>query len=271
MEFNRIMGADEAAVWARFWLSQNDANRNALVQLYLPLVDLVLRGFRSVRSEDRHDLRGAGHYGLLRAVDSWNPAKMLWLDFVKLKIRYAMVDQIREMSWVPKGVRQKARKIDEAEDMLTADLGRTPTRAELAALLAMTEEECEAQIASFRATDWSVTSLEGRGDLDATWYETLEDPAAPDPERCSLWGETVDDLELVLQRLPELDRQLIYWKYFTQPRVAQKWMAQQLGVHESRVSQLLDAAIEKARKIAEHPDVLFPELYQSEGRFTSRD
>lgn len=271
MEYSRVMTGREQTLWARFRSCPCRPCRDAVIEHYAPLVDRVLRSFRNVRAEDRNDLRGAGYYGLVKAVDEWNPDKMAWFDFVKLKIRYAMVDQVREVSWVPKGVRKLARQIEEAEEELTAKHGREPTVAELACCLGLSEDECESQIASFRATDWSVTSLEGRGDLEATWYETLEDPGAADPEDCSLWAETVDDLELVLQRLPAQDRLLIRWKYFHYPRVPQKWMAQQLGVHESRVSQLLDAAIVKARKIAEHPYVLFPEIYAEDERFTSRD
>lgn len=271
MEFSRVMSAEEESLWAQFRSCPCDLCRNKLIEMYRPLVDKVLRSFRNVRAEDRNDLRGAGYFGLIKAVDDWDGRRMLWLDFVKLKIRYAMVDQVREVSWVPKGVRQKARRIEEVEEELTGKLGREPMVGEIAANLGISEEECDQQISSFRSTDWSVTSLEGRGDMEATWYETLEDPGAPDPQNCSLWAEQVDDLELVLQRLPAQDRLLIRWKYFHFPRLAQKWMAEQLGVHESRVSQLLDAAIERARKIAEHPYTLFPEFYANEERFTSRD
>jgi RNA polymerase sigma factor for flagellar operon FliA len=271
VEFSRVMSAEEQSQWARFRSCPCDPCRSKMIEFYRSLVDIVLRSFRNVRAEDRKDLQGAGYYGLIKAVDEWDERRMIWLDFAKLKIRYAMVDQVREVSWVPKGVRQRARKIEEVEEELTSRLGREPTVKELSERLGISEEDCEQQISSFRATDWSVTSLEGRGDMEATWYETLEDPGAPDPQTCSLWAEQMDDLELVLQRLPAQDRLLIRWKYFHFPRVPQKWMATQLGVHESRVSQLLDSAIDRARKIAEHPYVLFPELYQTDERFTSRD
>lgn len=271
MEFSRSFTSEERRLWDRFRAVPSDLNRKAVIEFYSPLVDRVLRSFRNVRAEDRNDLRGAGFYGLCKAVDDWDGVRMVWLDFVKLKIRYAMVDQVREVSWVPKGVRQRAKRIEEAEEELTSRLGREPTLPEVAERLGVSEEECDQQIASFRSTDWSVTSLEGRGDMEATWYESLEDPGAPDPESCALAAEQLDDLELVLQRLPAQDRQLLRWKYFHYPRIPQKWMAEQLGVHESRVSQLLDAAIERARKIAEHPYVLFPELYADDERFTSRD
>lgn len=271
VEFSRTMSIEEQRLWTCFHTKREAPVRETLIEMYMPLVDKILRSFRNVRSEDRNDLRGAGYFGLVKAVDDWNPAKMVWLDFVKLKIRYAAVDQIREVSWVPKGVRQKARRVEECEEELSHKLGREPTVAEVAASLGITEEECDEQIAAFRSTEWAVTSLEGRGDMESTWHDTLEDPGAPDPETCSLWAEQVEDLELVLQRLPEQDRQLLRWKYFHYPRMPQKEMARRLGVHESRVSQLLDGAILKARKIAEHPFTLFPELYANDERFTQRD
>ncbi len=107
--------------------------------------------------------------------------------------------------------------------------------------------------------------------MEASWYELLADPDAPDPEAQSLWADQVDALESVLQRLPSLDRQVLRWKYFTHPPVSQKEMARRLVVHESRVSQLLDQAILRARKIAQQPFTLFPEVYAGDERLTCRE
>lgn len=264
------MTTEEMALWQRHRAGDAKA-RESLIERYLPLVETIARVFRNVRAEDRQDLKGAGFYGLVKAVDDWDGERMAWLDFARIKVRYAMVDQIRLNSWIPKSIQQRARRIEDSEERLRAALGREPTTVELAASLGLSEEECAEQVASFRQTDWAVASLEGKVEIEASWYESLPDPAAPDPEDKSLWAAQVDALELVLQRLPALDRQVLRWKFFTHPPVSQKEMARRLKVHESRVSQLLEAAIVKARKIAEQPFVMFPEVYEDAERFTSRD
>jgi RNA polymerase sigma factor for flagellar operon FliA len=262
---------DVTARWAAFRTGRRDADRTWLVEHYKPLVEEVLRTFRNVRRQDQDDLRGAGNLGLIESVDKWDPARMEWLRFAKFRIRAAMVDHIRSVSWVPKSVRSVARKVELWEDRLAAKLGRMPTIAELAEALGRTEEETADLLATIRGTDWTVASLDHTPDGEGSWLEALADPGAETPEAATVRREELDALELILQRLPARLRAIIKWRYFDYPRKSQKQIAQELGVHESRISQLLDDAFARARRLSNQPWVLFEEVYEEGGRLTCRE
>lgn len=237
------------------------------------LVEEVLRRMgRGVRAADREDLRGAGYLGLVQAVDQWDPTRMPWERFAKLRIKYAMVDQIRAMSWVPKGLRAQAERIDTVGETLTAELGRTPTTEELAARLEMHPEELETTLASIHATDWNVVSLDWRQETETPWSESVADqsPMGENPAHRAERLEDLDRLELILARLTGRERFVIRWRFFAHPRKTQADIARDLGVHESRVSQIVDAAIERARSLVPQTGVLFPEVYTADPRMTVR-
>lgn len=258
--------------WAAFWLDRNDQDRDWLINHYTPLVEGSLRSFRNVRRQDIDDLRGAGYVGLVTSVDSWDPAKMPWLEFARFRIRAAMVDHIRAVTWVPKSIRAVSRKVDAAEERLAAKLGRPPNTEELAHAMKVTTEQMEVTLTTIRGTDWTVASLDHTPDGEGSWLEALADPAAETPEETAVRREDLDALELILQRLPERHRRILRWRYFQYPRMSQKEIAAELGVHESRVSQLLDAAYAMARKLSLQPWVLFAEeVYGGEERMTCRD
>jgi RNA polymerase sigma factor for flagellar operon FliA len=266
------LGAIEGTdVWARFLADRNNADRTRLIEAGRPIVEEVLRRFRNVRACDRDDLRGAGYLGLIRAVDEWNPERMPWDRFVRLRVKYAMVDHIRELSWVPKAVRSAAERLEAEEEALAVALGRLPTHAELAGRLGLSEDEVTALVSDVRGTDGRVISLDWRAESEAPWSESLCDRQAETPEGAALRREDIDRLELILQRLPATARDVLYWRFLGFPKVSQKEIARRLGVHESRISQIIAAAIEQARAIREQPTVLFPEVYTAGRRMTVRE
>lgn len=262
---------DAAARWAAFHQTRGDRDREWLIEFYTPLVDSAMRKFRNVRPQDREDLLGAGYLGLVRCVDEWDPAKMPWLEFARFRIRAAMIDHIRSCDWVPKSVRSAARQLEAAEEKLAGELGRTPTTAELAAAVNTSVEEMEETLATLHGTEWSVSSLDHTPDGEGSWLESLSDPQAETPEDAAVRREALDALELILQRLNGRLRRILKWRFLDNPRKSQKEIAKELGVHESRISQLLDAAFERARALSLQPWVLFEEVYQEGERLTCRE
>lgn len=257
--------------WERFHRHRDERTREELILFYLPLVGEVMRSFRNVRPQDRPDLEQAGTVGLIESVDKWDRAKMAWLPFAKFRIRAAMIDHIRAVSWVPKSVRSEARVLEGAEERIAARVGRMPTTDELAEELGCSVEDVEEMLTTVRGTDWSVASLDHTPDGEGDWLEVLADPDGETPEATAVRREDLDALELVIQRLPGRQRDILKWRFFQYPVKSQKEIAEELGVHESRISQLLDAAFLQARKLAQQPDVLFPEVYSEGGRITCRD
>lgn len=257
--------------WQRFRDERQDADRDWLIDYYMPMVEGVMRSFRNVRRQDQEDLRGAGYVGLVESVDKWNPELMPWLEFARFRVRAAMVDHIRKAGWVPKSVRSESKRIEAAEERLAGKLGRPPTTSELAEAMGTSVDAMEATLSEIRGTEWNVASLDHTPDGEGSWLEALSDPSAETPEQTTVRREDLDALELILQRLPYRLRRILRWRFLDHPPRSQKWIAAELGVHESRISQLLDCAFEQARSLALQPATLFPEVYREEERLTCRD
>jgi RNA polymerase sigma factor (sigma-70 family) len=238
----------EQSAWSRWQEERDESARSWLIEHYKPLVERALYRFKNVRPDDRDDLRAAGYYGLICAVDQWRPGGMAWEGFALFKIRTAQVDQIRAVSWVPKAIRSDADRLERAEELLNGRLGRSPTTAELAEELECSPEQCERLVTTVRSTDWIVGSLEGANEADRSKYETLPDPDATDPEAATLAEEVWAELDSVLERLPAPNREALQRRFLADE--SQKSIAARLGVHDSRASQLVHAGLQQARDLA---------------------
>ena len=93
------------------------------------------------------DLVGYGIFGLIDAIDKFELSKGVKFEtYASLRIRGAIIDQIRKMDWIPRTIRQKQKKIETAMQELERELGRTPNSEELAEYLEVTVEEVEQMI-----------------------------------------------------------------------------------------------------------------------------
>jgi RNA polymerase sigma factor for flagellar operon FliA len=249
---------DEQQLWRR-WLSTREtdapdlASRKALIEGNLPLVDKVARGFKGVRPCDLPDLVGAGHLGLIRAVDTWNPSQMEWERFAGHKIRFAIVDHVRSQTWCPRAVRDQAEAIDTKEEELIAELGRPPSHDELAAGLGLPDGDALSSLQSkLRGTSWKIATIDARTDTDGedlgSWAEAVPDPKAPNPLEALVASEHSGAINGILERLPNRLATVLRWKVMNGGK--QTDLAKRLGLHDSRVCQLRDQAIAAARELA---------------------
>src|ERR1700745_629188 len=134
--------------------------RNQLVEHYLPLVKYNGERIWSRLPEgvDLDDLISAGVFGLMDAIDAFDLERGVKFEtYCVPRIRGAMLDELRTMDWVPRLVRSKASKLEEARKGLEAELGRPPRSEEMAARLGISLEEFEKMIGD--ATAVSLVSL----------------------------------------------------------------------------------------------------------------
>lgn len=240
----------EAEAWERFHATGDDQARTFLIEYYTPLVEDIMRSFRRVRRQDQGDLRGSGYLGLVRSVDQWDADRMPWLQFARFRIKAEMINHIRKSNWISKSLRTEARKIEQAEEALTAELhGRPPTDTELAGRLGLTDADELAELRSkLQAVEWSVASLdlapEGGG---GTWAEVVPDPTS-DVEAEAERRAMAAALRSVLDRLPPRHRDVLESRYLRNEKMQD--VAARYGLHPSRISQLEVAALEMARKLS---------------------
>jgi RNA polymerase sigma factor for flagellar operon FliA len=183
------------------------------------------------------DLFSAGVFGLMDAVKSFDPNRGVKFEtYCVPRIRGAMLDELRTMDWVPRLVRSKASKLEEARKSLEAQLGRPPRPEEMCEKLGVSLEEYHKMVGDATA----VTQVS----LNKKWYETdsykdvreidvLEDKKAEDPTHRL---QNRDLMRLVTRGLNRNERLIIILYYYED--MTMKEIGATLDLSESRVSQM---------------------------------
>ncbi|WP_298802770.1 sigma-70 family RNA polymerase sigma factor [uncultured Pseudokineococcus sp.] len=220
----------------------------ALVTAHLPLVGHVVRevAMRLPAHVDSGDLAGAGAAGLLQAARGYDEETGVpFTRYASTRIRGAVLDELRVMDLVSRGVRSRGREMHGVEDSLTATLGRRPTREELAGAMGVGTAEVDRRRAESGVTVSSLDApVAGSGDggeaLARTWAEGLADER-PGPEELALRAERMRVMGAGVAALPERLRRVVVGTFLEQRPLAE--VAEELGVTESRVSQLRTEAL----------------------------
>jgi RNA polymerase sigma-B factor len=226
---------------------RRDAARDALVHLHLPLVEHCARRFRN-RGEPFEDLVQVGTIGLLKSVDRFDTERGVeFSTYATPTIIGEIKRHFRDHTWdlhVPRRVQEIRNKVRTAiRELAVADLGRSPTVAQIAAHTKLSEEDVltgmEA-IESFRAL-----SLEARigrpGSDDYSLADTLG------------WNEGRYDTVLAreavrpyLAELPERERRILHLRFFHD--MTQSRIGEELGMSQMHVSRLLSRACTRVRE-----------------------
>src|SRR5579884_981932 len=135
-------------LWAEYKSTGDRGIRDQLIVRYSPLVKFVAGRVSAglPHSIEQADLVSYGMFGLIDAIEKFDTSRLIKFEtYAITRIKGAIIDELRSIDWVPRSVRAKARAIEKAYAKLEAQLLRTPTDAEVAAELAITEEELQAQ------------------------------------------------------------------------------------------------------------------------------
>jgi RNA polymerase sigma factor for flagellar operon FliA len=216
------------------------ADEDALVRDHLPLVGYAVTELaaRIPRHVSRDDLVSAGMLGLLQAARSFDATRGVdFAPFAKLRIRGALLDELRSRDWASRSVRSTARTVESAAEHLTARLQRTPTAGEVAAHMGVAPDVIERISADVeRATVVNYESVVMGGDAD-----DLLPSSGHTPEHQVLARERCAYLYNAVDVLPERLRQVVVGSFFEDRPLLD--IAQELGVTESRVSQMRSEAL----------------------------
>jgi RNA polymerase sigma factor for flagellar operon FliA len=186
------------------------------------------------------DLVGFGQFGLLDAIEKYDPEKNVkFKTYAVTRIRGAIFDELRQIDWVPRSVRQKSREIEDTINSLEAKLGRTASDSEIADALGMSEDEYRQTIMKVSGT--SVLSL------NDVWYngddsgsmsigDSIESPSSMNPDAVVERYEINKVIVQAINELPEKEKMVIVLYYHED--LTFKEIGQVLNVSESRISQL---------------------------------
>ncbi len=240
---------NQTQLWQRMKAGDPDA-RDTLLESHLGLVrHVALKLARTAGpGVDTDDLISAGSVGLIQAVEAYEPERgHAFSTFAVMRIRGAILDELRRWDPAPRSVRKKQRALQRSEAVLRQELQREPTPVEIARDLEIGVSEVHRWNDAVARTH--VASLhEPRTDDGAdTRIEIVPGETGDEIEARVNHNEEVQILQGCLARLKERERQVLSLYYFEGLRLA--GIAEILGVTESRVSQIRQAALETLRSM----------------------
>jgi len=244
-------------LWKRYATYRNPADREALIIEYSHLIKLIA-GRLSIyfgSNVEYEDLLSYGIFGLIDAIDKYDINKGVKFEtYASLRIRGSIIDNIREMDWMPRSLRQKSKDLEKAYRELENELGHPATDKEVADKLGLDLKEFNKLI-----SEVSLSSLVSLDELLDQNYEigsgrsiNFQDDS---PERHVEITEIKEILADAIDSLPEKEKKVLSFYYYEE--LTLKEISVIMNVSESRVSQLHTKAIMRLRgKLARHKALL---------------
>jgi RNA polymerase sigma factor FliA len=223
------------------------ATHNRRIVASLPFVEALARRMASSmpNSIDIGDLVQDGVLGLIDAAHRFDEERGIKFEtFAERRVRGAMIDALRRDAW-PRGVRRQRRELDAAREALRKELGHEPSMADLAARIGSDEKRLSRTIVRINTIE-STSPLATGEHMDESSLPPALVPSEPDsPDTAYEKLETKERVRAAIQSLPWRERKVIGLYYYGE--VTMKQIGAEIGVNESRVSQLHARAIRRLR------------------------
>lgn len=239
---------ERSMLWEEYDRSHDAQLREKIILEYASLVKIVAGRLSMYLgyAVEYEDLVSYGIFGLIDAIDKFDCNKGIKFEtYASLRIRGAILDQIRKMDWIPRSLRQKQKKMDSAMLKLETELGRPPTDEEIAKELEIPVDEYlnwqgQTNISNVVSLE---EFMENSGEKEVS---ILKAGAYHQPEHVIERQERKKILEESLELLTEKERKVILLYYFEE--LTLKEISSILEVSESRISQLHTKALLKLRE-----------------------
>ena len=214
----------------------------------LPFVESLARRVAASmpHSIDIGDLVQDGMIGLIDAAHRFDEERGIKFEtFAERRVRGAMIDALRREAW-PRGVRRVRRELEAAREELRRELGAEPSLADLAARVGSDETRLGKTIVRIHTIE-STSPLSAGDHPDAAALPAVLVPSEPPaPDKAYEVSEVKARIRGAILSLPPRERKVIFLYYFGE--VTMKQIGAEIGVNESRVSQLHARAIQRLRK-----------------------
>jgi len=241
-----------AELWRRFRESGDEQARERLVAAYTPLVHYAARHIRAHMPAhvDTAELVSYGLVGLMAAIDRFRPERETRFDsYAMVRIRGAILDELRVLDWVPRSVRSHAREIERATVTLQYTLQRAPSERELADQLDLDIDELRSRLLEI--------SHSGMAALDESWNlppsrrqhtprsARLADSETVDPARVFEASELKDRVAEVIGRLPAREQLVVGLYYYENLPFVE--IAELIGLSKTGTAHVHARAVQRMR------------------------
>jgi RNA polymerase sigma factor for flagellar operon FliA len=220
---------------------------NSRIVAGLPFVEALARRMASTmpHSIDVGDLVQDGVIGLIDAANRFDEARGIKFEtFAERRVRGAMIDALRKDAW-PRGVRRQRRELEAAREELRRELGCEPSLADLAAKLGSDEKRLNRTIVRITTIE-STSPLAVTEPGDEAMLPAVLLPSEPErPDVAYERREVEDKVRAAIRALPPREQKVIGLYYYGEATMKQ--IGREIGVNESRVSQLHARAIRRLR------------------------
>ncbi len=220
---------------------------NPRVEAGLPFVEALARRMAATmpHSIDLSDLVQDGVIGLIDAAHRFDDSRGIKFEtFAERRIRGAMIDALRKDAW-PRGVRRVRRELEAAREKLRKSLGHEPSLADLALEIGSDEKRLGKTIVRINTIE-STSPFSSAENVDESQLPAVMVPAEPErPDMKYERDEVKARVRNAIATLPPREQRVIALYYYNE--VTMKDIGAELGVNESRVSQLHARAIKRMR------------------------
>ncbi|MDE7231833.1 MAG: FliA/WhiG family RNA polymerase sigma factor [Lachnospiraceae bacterium] len=251
--------AGKKKLWEDYGNTKSPEIREKIILEYAPLVKVVAGRLSMYLgyNVEYEDLVSYGIFGLIDAIDKFDCLKDVKFEtYASLRIRGAILDQIRKMDWIPRTIRQKQKRIDSAIKEIEAKHGRSATDEEIAEILGITDEEYLEWQSQMKITNVvSLNEFLEQGSEVPNEASNTRSAAFDSPEEILERDELKKMLTQALELLTEKERKVIVLYYYEE--LTLKEISNILEVSESRISQLHTRALQKMRgKLGDYIGIL---------------
>ncbi len=215
----------------------------------LPFVESLARRVAATmpHSIDIGDLVQDGMLGLIDAAHRFDERRGIKFEtFAERRVRGAMIDALRRDAW-PRGVRRIRRELEAARESLRRELGAEPSLADLAARVGSDEARLGKTIVRINTIESTSPLANGESVDGASLPPVLSPSEPPAPDKAFEAREVRNRIRAAIASLPPRERRVVGMYYFGD--VTMKEIGHEIGVNESRVSQLHARAIQRLRKV----------------------
>ena len=240
-------------LWEEYRSQPSEPLRNHIMERFLHLVRYnAERIYARLPDEvDIEDLMSAGLFGLMDAIDAYDPGRQVKFEtYCAPRIRGAILDELRSMDWVPRLVRHRTARVEAMRQQIEMETGNPASDEEVAARLDIDPEQFEKYKRDSRAVSVSSITRKATGDEDGREtreIEVVKEEAFGGPVQ---FLQRRDLKELITRGLNRAERLIVVLYYYE--GMTMKEIGQTLDLSESRVSQMHSSILQRLKAQMQH-------------------